>query len=96
VNAVSPGPVLTNLADGAMMKHPEYLEPLASQTALGRIGQPDDVGSAIAALLVGRQPVGHRGRPRRLRRLHALSATVGAARPSSRREPAVCRIFAGP
>ena len=51
VNSVSPGPVLTNLADGAMVKHPEYLEPLAAQTALGRIGQPDDVGSAIAALL---------------------------------------------
>lgn len=51
VNSVSPGPVLTNLADGAMAKHPEYLEPLAAQTALGRIGQPDDVGSAIAALL---------------------------------------------
>lgn len=55
VNSVSPGPVLTNLSDGiergAMAKHPEYLEPLAAQTALGRIGQPDDVGAAIAALL---------------------------------------------
>ena len=51
VNAVSPGPVFTNLGDGAMAKHPEYLEPLAAQTALGRIAQPDDVGAAIAALL---------------------------------------------
>ncbi len=51
VNAVSPGPVVTNLADGAFAKHPEYIEPLAAQTALGRIGQPDDVGRLIAALL---------------------------------------------
>jgi NAD(P)-dependent dehydrogenase (short-subunit alcohol dehydrogenase family) len=51
VNSVSPGPVVTNLADGAMAKHPEYLVPLSAQTALGRVGQPDDIASAIAALL---------------------------------------------
>lgn len=51
VNSVSPGPVLTNLGDGALLRHPEYLDPLAAQTALGRVAQPDDVGAAIAALL---------------------------------------------
>ncbi|HEX4381689.1 MAG TPA: SDR family oxidoreductase [Myxococcales bacterium] len=50
-NPVSPGPVRTNLADGAFDKHPESIAPLAAQTALGRIGEPDDVGLAIAALL---------------------------------------------
>lgn len=50
-NSVSPGPVLTNLADGAFAKHPEYIAPLAAQTALGRIGTPEDLGRVIAALL---------------------------------------------
>ena len=51
VNAVSPGPVLTNLGGGAFAKHPEYIQPLADQTALGRIGQPEDIATVIAALL---------------------------------------------
>jgi NAD(P)-dependent dehydrogenase (short-subunit alcohol dehydrogenase family) len=50
-NAVSPGPVLTNLGDGAFDKHPEYIKPLAEQTALGRIGAPQDVATVIANLL---------------------------------------------
>ena len=51
VNAVSPGPVLTNLGDGAFAKHPEYVQPLADQTALGRIGQPEDIARVIVSLL---------------------------------------------
>jgi NAD(P)-dependent dehydrogenase (short-subunit alcohol dehydrogenase family) len=51
VNAISPGPVLTNFADGAFEKHPEYIEPLARQTALGRIGEPKDVAVVIVNLL---------------------------------------------
>lgn len=51
VNAVSPGPVLTNLGDGAFEKHPEYIQPLADQTALGRIGSPQDLAHVIADLL---------------------------------------------
>ena len=51
VNAVSPGPVLTNFGDGVFDKHPEYIEPLAEQTALGRIGSPRDVASVIVNLL---------------------------------------------
>jgi len=51
VNTVSPGPVLTNLADGAFAKHPEFIQPLADQTALGRIGQPEDLAKVIANLL---------------------------------------------
>ena len=51
VNAVSPGPTHTNLGDGAMDKHPEFLEPLVEQTAFGRIGTPVDIGKVIVSLL---------------------------------------------
>jgi NAD(P)-dependent dehydrogenase (short-subunit alcohol dehydrogenase family) len=51
VNAISPGPVHTNLGDGAFDKHPEYIKPLAEQTALGRIGAPQDVAKVIVHLL---------------------------------------------
>jgi NAD(P)-dependent dehydrogenase (short-subunit alcohol dehydrogenase family) len=48
VNAVSPGAIRTDLAGGLT---PEFAAMLASQTALGRIGEPDDVGRVIASLL---------------------------------------------
>lgn len=48
VNAVSPGPIRTGLGGGLT---PEFEAMLASQTALGRIGEPDDVGRVIASLL---------------------------------------------
>ncbi|AGH94454.1 SDR family NAD(P)-dependent oxidoreductase [Pseudobdellovibrio exovorus] len=51
VNAVSPGPTHTNFGDGVMDKHPEFLKPLAEQTALGRIGSPDDLGKVIVSIL---------------------------------------------
>ncbi len=48
VNAVSPGAIRTELGGGLT---PEFEAPLASRTALGRIGEPEDVGRAIASLL---------------------------------------------
>lgn len=51
VNAVSPGPVHTNLGGGVFDKHPEYIKPLADQTALGRIGAPSDIAHVITCLL---------------------------------------------
>ena len=51
VNAVSPGPVHSNIGDGVFDKHPEYIKPLADQTALGRIGAPQDVANVIVNLL---------------------------------------------
>jgi NAD(P)-dependent dehydrogenase (short-subunit alcohol dehydrogenase family) len=51
VNAVSPGPVQSNIGGGVFDKHPEYIKPLADQTALGRIGAPQDVANVIANLL---------------------------------------------
>jgi NAD(P)-dependent dehydrogenase (short-subunit alcohol dehydrogenase family) len=47
-NAVSPGAIRTNLGGGL---NDEFEALLASQTALGRVGEPDDVGRVIASLL---------------------------------------------
>lgn len=47
-NAVSPGAIRTGLAGGLT---PEFEAMLASQTALGRIGEADEVGRVIAHLL---------------------------------------------
>jgi NAD(P)-dependent dehydrogenase (short-subunit alcohol dehydrogenase family) len=47
-NAVSPGAMRTELGGGI---NAEFETLLASQTALGRVGEPDDVGCAIASLL---------------------------------------------
>ena len=51
VNAVSPGPTHSNFGDGVFDKHPEFIKPLAEQTAFGRIGQPEDLAKVIVSLL---------------------------------------------
>jgi NAD(P)-dependent dehydrogenase (short-subunit alcohol dehydrogenase family) len=51
VNSVAPGATRTRLADNAFERHPEVIPELAARTALGRLGEPDDVGAAIATLL---------------------------------------------
>lgn len=51
VNCVSPGPTRTRLGGDAFATMPELIAPLAAETAMGRIGEPDDVGRAIAAVL---------------------------------------------
>ena len=54
VNAVSPGPTRTRLADAngvvGFDAYPEVIPALAARTALGRIGEPDDIGMVIAGL----------------------------------------------
>jgi NAD(P)-dependent dehydrogenase (short-subunit alcohol dehydrogenase family) len=52
VNAISPGAVETDFGGGALRDNPEINAFVASQTALGRVGVPDDVGPMIAALLL--------------------------------------------
>jgi NAD(P)-dependent dehydrogenase (short-subunit alcohol dehydrogenase family) len=47
-NAVSPGPIRTELGGGLT---PEFEALLGSQTALGRVGEPAEVGEVIAHLL---------------------------------------------
>jgi NAD(P)-dependent dehydrogenase (short-subunit alcohol dehydrogenase family) len=51
VNSVAPGPTRTRIGDDAFARMPEVIPPLVARTALGRIGEPDDVGRVIAALL---------------------------------------------
>ncbi|MFE5675923.1 SDR family NAD(P)-dependent oxidoreductase [Streptomyces erythrochromogenes] len=51
VNAVSPGATRTRLADDAFTRFPEVVPAIAAKTAFGRVGEPDDVGALIAALV---------------------------------------------
>lgn len=53
VNAIAPGAIETDFGGGAVRDNPEINRQIASQTAMGRVGLPDDVGGAITALLVG-------------------------------------------
>jgi NAD(P)-dependent dehydrogenase (short-subunit alcohol dehydrogenase family) len=47
-NSIAPGAIRTDLSGGL---NDEFEAILAGQTALGRVGEPDDVGAAIASLL---------------------------------------------
>ncbi|GFE62846.1 SDR family NAD(P)-dependent oxidoreductase [Geobacter sp. AOG2] len=51
VNAVAPGAIETDFGGGAVRDNAEINRFIASQTALGRVGLPDDIGGAVAALL---------------------------------------------
>ena len=47
-NSIAPGAIRTELGGGL---NKEFETMLAGQTALGRVGEPDDVGDVVAALL---------------------------------------------
>lgn len=51
VNTLAPGAIETDFGGGAVRDNAELNKFVASQTALGRVGLPDDIGGAIAALL---------------------------------------------
>jgi NAD(P)-dependent dehydrogenase (short-subunit alcohol dehydrogenase family) len=51
VNAVAPGPTRTRISGDAFEHHPQVIPPLVAQTALGRLGESDDIGKIVAALL---------------------------------------------
>ncbi|HCD1253610.1 TPA: SDR family oxidoreductase [Citrobacter amalonaticus] len=51
VNAIAPGAIETDFGGGRLRDNKELNAYVASQTALGRAGLPDDIGDAIAALL---------------------------------------------
>lgn len=53
VNAIAPGAIETDFGGGAVRDNAEINQRIAAQTAMGRVGLPDDVGGAITALLVG-------------------------------------------
>jgi NAD(P)-dependent dehydrogenase (short-subunit alcohol dehydrogenase family) len=49
-NIVAPGAIETDFNDAAIRNNPQLKSFLASQTALGRVGQADDIGSVVAFL----------------------------------------------
>jgi len=51
VNTVAPGAIETDFGGGAVRDNAQLNAMIASQTALGRVGLPDDIGGAIASLL---------------------------------------------
>jgi NAD(P)-dependent dehydrogenase (short-subunit alcohol dehydrogenase family) len=51
VNSVLPGATRTRIAGDSFARYPEAVPLMAAKAALGRIGEPDDVGRAIAMLL---------------------------------------------
>jgi Dehydrogenases with different specificities (related to short-chain alcohol dehydrogenases) len=51
VNIIAPGAIETDFGGGSVRDNEQINQHIASQTALGRVGMPDDIGDAIAALL---------------------------------------------
>ncbi|HDV0464371.1 TPA: SDR family oxidoreductase [Klebsiella pneumoniae] len=51
VNIIAPGAIETDFGGGEVRDNAEVNQHIAAQTALGRVGLPDDIGDAIAALL---------------------------------------------
>ncbi|MGK6309005.1 SDR family NAD(P)-dependent oxidoreductase [Variovorax sp. DT-64] len=51
VNVVAPGAIETDFGGGLVRDNAQVNSHIASQTALGRVGVPDDIGGAISSLL---------------------------------------------
>lgn len=51
VNVIAPGAIETDFGGGAVRDNSQMNSFVAGQTALGRVGLPDDIGGAIASLL---------------------------------------------
>ena len=51
VNVLAPGAIETDFGGGRVRDDKEINAFIASQTALGRVGLPDDIGDIIAALV---------------------------------------------
>ncbi|OYQ04529.1 short-chain dehydrogenase [Pseudomonas mandelii] len=51
VNTLAPGAIETDFGGGTVRDNSDVNSYVASNTALGRVGQPDDIGAAIALLL---------------------------------------------
>lgn len=51
VNVLAPGVIETDFRGGAVRDNPEINRHLAGMIALGRVGLPDDIGAAAAAIL---------------------------------------------
>lgn len=53
VNCLAPGAIATDFAGGAVRDNAELNARVAGMTALGRVGEADDIGAGVAALLSG-------------------------------------------
>ena len=51
VNVVAPGAIATDFGGGMVRDDAQVNAMIASQTALGRVGLPDDIGGVVASLL---------------------------------------------
>jgi NAD(P)-dependent dehydrogenase (short-subunit alcohol dehydrogenase family) len=51
VNVIAPGAIATDFSGGMVRDNPQVNKQLASVTALGRVGLPDDIGGTVALLL---------------------------------------------
>jgi len=51
VNTLAPGAIETDFNGGHVRDNPALNQAIAAQTALGRVGLPDDIGGAVAMLL---------------------------------------------
>ncbi len=51
VNTVAPGAIETDFGGGSVRDNASLNQMIASQTSLGRVGLPDDIGGVIAGLL---------------------------------------------
>lgn len=51
VNTVAPGAIATDFSGGMVRDNPDLNKRIAEMTALGRAGEPDDIGPMIASLL---------------------------------------------
>ncbi|WP_298933161.1 SDR family oxidoreductase [uncultured Ramlibacter sp.] len=49
-NVVAPGAIHTDFNRAGFEAHPQMVDFLAAQTALGRVGQPEDIGGVVAFL----------------------------------------------
>lgn len=53
VNTIAPGAIATDFGGGKVRDNKQFQDHLSSQTALGRVGEADDIGDAMAELLAG-------------------------------------------
>lgn len=51
VNTIAPGAIETDFGGGSVRDNDALNKMIAGQTALGRVGLPDDIGGAVASLL---------------------------------------------
>lgn len=50
-NTLAPGAIATDFGGGVVRDNPQFNAQLAAQTALGRVGEADDIGALAAAML---------------------------------------------